>query len=234
MSDHWEGRTLRHIVGEGVWAALLEDAHERLHPARDALLRQGEEGSHVLVLLDGLTKVVRIERDGAKDLLAFRGPGELLGEMAVRGGGGRLASVETLGPCRVAVVHAARFGRFVEEHRLAAHLERHAITRIRETAEQRHGGEAPTRVAGALVRIADVSRWPGPFPGMDVELPLSVMDLAQYLRMSRNTVGRLIAQEPAFRAVRVRGRGGIEIGDLPALRAYAARETPSHRPGVSM
>ncbi|QNP75655.1 Crp/Fnr family transcriptional regulator [Streptomyces roseirectus] len=224
---------MRHIVGEGVWAALLEGAHERLHPARDVLLRQGEDGSHVLVLLSGLTKVVRAERDGAKDLLAFRGPGELLGEMAVRGGGGRLASVETLDPCRVAVMPAARFGRFVDDHRLAPHLERHAIIRVRETTEGRHTGEAPQRVAGALVRIADISYWPGPCVREGVELPLSVMDLAQHLKMSRNTVGRLIAQEPVFGAVRVRGRGGIEIGDLPALRRFAARETPSHHSNVT-
>jgi CRP-like cAMP-binding protein len=78
---------------------MLEQSFERRHPVGDTLLRQGEPGTHVLALRSGVVKVTRRERSGDLTLLAFRGPGELLGEVAVLDDAVRSASVEAISHC---------------------------------------------------------------------------------------------------------------------------------------
>ena len=73
----------------------------RLQPGA-ALVRQGEPGTEVYLVLDG---VIRVERDG--QALAEYGPGAMLGERAHLEGGVRTSSLVAVTPCRVAAVDAA-------------------------------------------------------------------------------------------------------------------------------
>ncbi len=66
------------------------------------LVRQGEPGSEIYLLLDG---VIRVERDGER--LAEYGPGAVLGERAQLEGGVRTSTLVAVTPCRVASVRAA-------------------------------------------------------------------------------------------------------------------------------
>jgi Cyclic nucleotide-binding domain len=75
----------------------------RQFPAGTVLLRQGDAGTVVYLVLDG---VVRVERDG--DRLAEYGPGALLGERAHLEGGLRTSSLVAVTPCRVASVEAGQ------------------------------------------------------------------------------------------------------------------------------
>jgi hypothetical protein len=74
--------------------------------AGTALVRQGETGSEVFLLLDG---VLRVEEDGRR--LAEYGPGALLGERAHLEGGERTSTLMAVTPCRVAAVEAAALDR---------------------------------------------------------------------------------------------------------------------------
>ena len=65
----------------------------------DALVRQGDVGDEMFLLLDG---VLALEIDGAE--LASVGPGAVLGERAVLEGGRRTATLRAVTPCKVAVV----------------------------------------------------------------------------------------------------------------------------------
>jgi hypothetical protein len=76
--------------------------------AGTTLIRQGEPGTAVYLVLDG---VVRVERDG--EALAEYGPGVMLGERAVLEGGTRTSTVVTVTPCRVASVDASQLDREV-------------------------------------------------------------------------------------------------------------------------
>ncbi|MGW5939331.1 Crp/Fnr family transcriptional regulator [Streptomyces celluloflavus] len=225
MSDHVggtadpAGRTLRGFVGEAVWADLLEPAVERRHQAGDVLLRQDEPGTHVLAVLSGVVKVIRRERNGELTLLAFRGPGELLGEIAVLDDGVRLASVEALSHCAVAVLSKAQFTRFAAGHDLFPVLLRYAFTRLRESDQARGGGDALARLAAALVRLADISGHAAHRADQPLELALTRHELAQHLRTSRNTITAKLA-ELGPEQVQTR-RMGIVITDLRALRRTA-------------
>jgi CRP-like cAMP-binding protein len=67
--------------------------------AGTTLVRQGETGSFVYLILDG---VARIEVDGKR--LAEYGPGALLGERAMLEGGVRTSTIVAVTKCRVASV----------------------------------------------------------------------------------------------------------------------------------
>jgi hypothetical protein len=68
------------------------------------LVRQGEPGSEIFLVLDG---VIRVERDGTR--LAEYGPGAMLGERAQLEGGVRTSTLTAVTPCRVASVEARQF-----------------------------------------------------------------------------------------------------------------------------
>ena len=68
------------------------------------LVRQGEPGNEIYLVLDG---VIRVERDG--EPLAEYGPGAMLGERAHLEGGVRTSTLVAVTPCRVASVDAGQF-----------------------------------------------------------------------------------------------------------------------------
>jgi hypothetical protein len=74
--------------------------------ADSTLVKQGEPGDDIFVLLDG---VVAIEIDG--EPLAEIGPGAVLGERAALEGGVRTSTIRTVTPCRVAVARADQIDR---------------------------------------------------------------------------------------------------------------------------
>ena len=75
-------------------------------PAGTVLVRQGDTGNDVYLLLDG---VLRVERDGVR--LAEYGPGALLGERAHLEAGRRTSSLVAVTRCRVAVADAGLLDR---------------------------------------------------------------------------------------------------------------------------
>ncbi|OKJ14046.1 transcriptional regulator [Kitasatospora sp. CB01950] len=212
-------------MGEPVWAAMVGGATVRRHAIGSTLLRQGEEGQHVLALLGGVAKVLRRERGGELALLAFRGPGEVLGEVAVLDGGTRSANVLSITDCTVAVLPKRAFLRFVADQDLYPTLVRYALARLRESDLARVGGDILPRLAAALLALAELSAGPpgepGP-PGATVELALTREELAQHLGVSRNTVSAGLGDLGPFGVQSARKR--IRLTDLPALRRVVPQQ----------
>jgi hypothetical protein len=84
--------------------------------AGDALVRQGEAGTDIYLVLDG---VIRVERDGER--LAEYGPGSLQGERAHLEGGVRTSSLVAVTACKVAAVDAGQFDRSALEELSGGH-----------------------------------------------------------------------------------------------------------------
>jgi hypothetical protein len=74
--------------------------------AGTTLVRQGESGTEVFLLLDG---VLRVEHDGQR--LAEYGPGAMLGERAHLEGGVRTSTLVAVTACRVAAVEGSQLER---------------------------------------------------------------------------------------------------------------------------
>ena len=79
-------------------------------PAGKVLMRQGEHGAEAFIIAGGR---VAVERDGG--LIAERGPGEVLGEIAILSEGPRTATVTTTEPSRLFVIGHREFHALMSE-----------------------------------------------------------------------------------------------------------------------
>jgi CRP-like cAMP-binding protein len=86
----------------------------------ETLVREGESGSHGVLLRSALVKVTAALADGRRALLAIRASGDLVGEMSALNGTRRVASVTTCRPSTISVIHRAEFGPFLRRHPDAA------------------------------------------------------------------------------------------------------------------
>lgn len=106
---------LEHTLSVQLMHGTAEPMVERV-PAGAVLVRQGEPGTAVYLVLDG---VIRVERDG--EWLAEYGPGALLGERAHLEDGTRTSTLVAVTPCRVASVAASQFERSALEELSTGH-----------------------------------------------------------------------------------------------------------------
>jgi CRP-like cAMP-binding protein len=90
-------------------------AGERRFAAGATLMREGDTADHIVVILDGRTKVS--VRDGASErVVAYRGPGDLIGEGAALQGNVRSATVVAVSTVRALVMRTQDFAAFIGVH----------------------------------------------------------------------------------------------------------------------
>lgn len=223
------------MLSAELWREVTHQGTVRPYRARAVMLRQGDPGTYLLALTSGIAKVVSRDEQGAATLLAFRGPGELLGEVSVFDGGTRRADVVALSPCTAVVLEAERFRAFVERRGLVMDLLRQAMDRMRESDVLR--AELLTlplvpRLARTLLRLAELAasgRETDPGAGAaraaaatPIRLSgLTQQELAQSVGVTRNAVGVGLRTLRDTGAVET-GRRSIVITDLAELRARAA------------
>jgi Cyclic nucleotide-binding domain len=99
------GTALERTLSEQLMHGAAKPRIARLE-AGDVLVRQGEPGADIYLVLDG---VIRVEHDGER--LAECGPGAMLGERAHLEGGARTATLVAVTACRVAAVDAGQLDR---------------------------------------------------------------------------------------------------------------------------
>jgi CRP/FNR family transcriptional regulator, cyclic AMP receptor protein len=203
------------LLPREAWQALLASATVRRFEEAEVLMRQGEPGSYVFLLVAGRVKVARVDADGNELLLAVRGVADIVGELAVLGGGLRSATVTALVPCVTYVLSAAAFLRIVRERRVEEILLRYLIARQRESDDARAelaGLNALQRVGRVLLRFAAVAG------GEQPDLSLSQEELAAAAGLSRASVAAALATLRQRGLVATRRRS-LVIRDHAKLRA---------------
>lgn len=199
------------LVPDEEWGRLTRYP-EQTYLAGRTLLRQGDRGTHVLVLVEGLVKVVRTEPDGRQRVLGFRGRGEILGEMALQPKSVRMADVRALRKSRACIVPAQDFHRFIQENKLARTIFELAWNRLREQVELCEGA-VHERLARALLRLVAIADGGKPCFSLTRE------ELAQHIDVGRRAVSQaLIRLGPE--CVRV-GSRRIEVVSVDGLRKAA-------------
>lgn len=208
------------VIGQRLWAQLCALAPVRARPARSVLLRQGDPGTHVILLASGSALVTLTGTHGERTLLSVRGAGELFGELAVLDNQPRTASVIAAEDCRVHIISAPAFLTFVDRHGLLEPLLRHAIARVRESETVRlemATAAVPVRLASALGRLLQAAST----TGTEHVVLLTQAELSQMIGASRNAVGS------ALRPWRERGwldteaAGGLVVRDIASIQSHA-------------
>jgi signal transduction histidine kinase len=108
-----------------------EASRERI-PEDHMLIGEGEPGDALYVILEGEVEVTR--KDGRSEVvLARRGPGDFIGEMALLEGGKRSASVRACGEVEVLVIGQEAFRKLLARPAASATLLRTMASRLRST-----------------------------------------------------------------------------------------------------
>jgi CRP/FNR family transcriptional regulator, cyclic AMP receptor protein len=216
---------------DGFLAELAADERaelERLGSVRryrrgDVLFHQGDDAGAVVVLRAGHVKATMLN-DGREVILAFPGPGELLGELSAVDGQPRSATVRAVDDIEALVIPGSAFRGFLERRpRIAFVLLRAVVERLRESDRQRVDyavNDVVVRVASRLVDLCDrFGAEDG--AGIDIGLAITQDELAAWAGASREAVAKAMALLRTLGWVQTERRR-IHVLDLPALRRYAA------------
>lgn len=208
-------------------AALTAEARWIRLERGDLLSLHGSRPGDCWLLLTGYVKEHRPLRDGTESLCGFRGPGDLVGEIAAM----------TQEPCQhdaTALSHGEALAipadrlriAVLDSPRLQAGLLRAVAARAAaaEDALARNGfGDCAHRVVLAVLELAD--RWGvATTRGVHIGIPLTQTELAEWIGVSRETAAKVLH--------RLRQAGIIEtsrrrliVHDVDALRAAVSEPT---------
>lgn len=188
------------------------------------LIFQDELENRAMLLLSGRVKVARMEVGGDEVVLSIRGPGDLIGELALIDGEPRIATVTALEPVEAVVITAAALRDYLEATpRVALTLLEVVARRFRETTVKRSqfaASDTMGRLAARIVELAE--RYGEPCnDGVMVVSPLSRTELAAWTGASRTGVAQALQAMRDLDWVRPEGRT-LLVRDLEALRLRAA------------
>ncbi|WP_394621422.1 Crp/Fnr family transcriptional regulator [Lentzea sp. JNUCC 0626] len=185
-------------IGQSFWgmldeperAAVLAAGSRRTFAAGSVICHQGDETRNVLVVSRGRVRVSRYSLGGDESLLAVRGRGEIIGEIAAIDGLGRSATLTAVEAVEGVLITATAFIRLCERHpRIVWALLRVQLARARAAADQQDLRTGPSlqRVAGLLLGLAH--REAG---DVIATVPLSQRELAGIAGISRETLVRAL------------------------------------------
>ncbi|HUF33179.1 MAG TPA: Crp/Fnr family transcriptional regulator [Acidimicrobiales bacterium] len=197
---------------------------ERRYRAGAVLFREGDAPGAVHLLLEGRVKVHTVAPTGRELLLAFKEPGELLGELAAIDDLPRSATASAVDDVRTSVVTAGRFREVAEARPGVAFQLLHGLSgELRAAGNDqlvRTDGTVTERVAARLLTLARrFDEHDG--PSVVVPLRLSHDDLAAWTSTTRESVTRAMAQLRRSGAVVTRP-GRVTVVDVEQLAAHTA------------
>ena len=201
--------------------ALLALTRRRRIRRNETILRAGAAGDEVVVVLDGRVKLSAYGPDRREVVIALRGPGELLGEMAALGGQRRTATAVAVDDAEVGFLHADELRDYLHDHPDAALVMiRMLVRRLSEATRDvvdLATRDSVGRIAKRLLELAAEHGAPTD-GGTRIELSLSQDELARWTGATRETVSR------ALRLMRQLGWVATDHRTVTVLDPEALRE----------
>ncbi|MFJ1762960.1 Crp/Fnr family transcriptional regulator [Amycolatopsis sp. NPDC088138] len=227
--EKWPRYSLLGRLGRRTQETLLGLGTPVGYEAHQRIIRQGDSARHTLLVLKGLVKIVVDTERGRDVVLAVRGPGDLLGEMATLERRPRSAHVIACVPVEGRVIHSPDLNDFLE-HNTEACLAMARVLSERLRGSDRRGIDAmvcpaPVRVARTLLEVT--RRWGETGTTGRIGIPLSQKDIASLAGTGLSSV------EKAFKLLEEAGAldrryRQVFITDLSCLRRFG--ELPDEIP----
>jgi CRP/FNR family cyclic AMP-dependent transcriptional regulator len=219
------------LLSQAEQAALQALSQASAFRADDTICAEGEQATDLLVLTEGWVKVLSVTSEHHETVLALRGHGDVIGELAGNSAGYRTATVVAISPVRALVITCDRFGQFLDSNPGANRAYRHVMTqRWRETADMlrsRSVNNGAQRLAGLLLDLA-ARHGTHAGPATAITIPLSQEEIASLIGTSRATVTRALG-DWRRRGLISTARHQITINSTPGLRSIADRAAGSFR-----
>ncbi len=201
------------VIKESLLRELAEHGRITTYQKGDLLIREGERGETLFILLTGRVKVYSSNNEGKELILDTLGPGETLGEMTLDRGV-RSASVAALDPITCSVVTADEMRRIITANpEFALPLITHLIGRTRIAVENLKR-MALLNVHGRLTSLL-TSLTPKQQGIGYITEKLSQQQLAERVGASRDMVSRILHDLAAEGYVAIHSRQIEVLKQLP-------------------
>jgi CRP/FNR family transcriptional regulator, cyclic AMP receptor protein len=190
---------------------------------RQVIYLPGDPGHSVYFVNGGRVKISKVTRDGKELTLAYRGPGEVFGEIVLVDGGPREEMAEAVDNALLTVIPRADFEQLVERERTVAFRLTKVLAQRRREVESKIEHlvfkDVNAKLAGLLLRLAgeygvDDSR------GTLVTLKITHQEMANLIGSTRETVSLTLSQFKRRGLIQADGRKVI-VADREGLRALA-------------
>ncbi len=180
------------LLGHERWNALLGSGRLRSYRPGAILLRQGDDGGFLLAVHSGRVAVVGGDADGGEVLLALRGSGDLVGELAATSGV-RTATVRAVDSCTAHAIAATAFRSFLVRHDAHGTYAEYLAAKLSETVPYSVRQTHRTPRARLSRLLWDLLCLDETAPACRGRIPLSQEAIARALGMARSTVAEHIA-----------------------------------------
>jgi CRP-like cAMP-binding protein len=224
-SDEWPTHSLLGSLPPAERVHLLGLGTEVRFDEGDVLLREGDAGTHVFLLVSGFAKVTATVENGEISLLAVRAAGDLVGEMAALTGAPRSATVTACGPLTARVAQGAELRRLLERRpAISMALTSMVAYRLRWANQRRldfRGYPAKVRLARLLVDLAGYYGSPST-DGVAIGCRLTQPELATMVGAAQTTIHKVLRElrdedllETGYRSTTIRNLPRLErLADL--------------------
>ncbi|MEE9417172.1 MAG: Crp/Fnr family transcriptional regulator [Acidimicrobiales bacterium] len=179
-------------LGEEDRAAMCDLGTVRSFEKGESLFFEGDRSGEVFVLLDGEVKILVSATDGREIVLAIRGVGEILGELASIDDTERSATVTTLGACECLVLTADQFRGLLDNRIGITRLVLQSLAERSRDLSVRHlefgVDDAIGRVCRRLTELGERYGSEGDHGDVVIDSPLSQGDIAAWSGLSRQAV----------------------------------------------
>lgn len=210
-----------------LFTALDEAAAISLRASMDAvkiakgsiLFKEGDDGEHLYVIVDGKLKLGTSSGDGRENLLSILGPGEMFGELSLFDPGPRTSTATAVTDAKLlSLSHEKVIPWLKQNPEVSLQLLTRLSQRLRRTNEAVGDlvfSDVPGRVAKALIDLGDRFGKTSP-EGLLVNHDLTQEELAQLVGASRETVNKALADFAGRGWLKLDGRS-VLITDVERL-----------------
>jgi CRP-like cAMP-binding protein len=174
---------------------LMQQLRRRTVRKSEPILRAGAAGDDVVLVLSGHVKLVAYGADKREVVLAIRGRGELIGEMAALAGQRRTATVVAVDDVEVGYLAADELKAFLAGHPdVALVLIRMLVRRLSEADRDRVDLATQDSVGMVAKRLLELAADHGTRVGAGtlIEFALTQDELASWTGATRETVSRAL------------------------------------------
>ena len=190
---------------------------------RQVIYLPGDPGASVFFVNGGRVKISKVTRDGKELTLAYRGPGEIFGELCMLEGGPREEMAEAMENAMITELTRDEFEKLVQQNGMLGYrLTKAMLQRRREVenkVEQLLFKDVNAKLAELLLRLGNeygVQSGRGTL----VALKITHQEMANLIGSTRETVSLTLSMFKKKGLIQTDGRKVI-ISDREGLRALA-------------
>ena len=198
-------------------AGLIDSAGSRIRFGRDAeIFAEDQAADHVYQVVRGAVRLFKLTSDGRRQIAAFYLRGDVIG---LEAGARHDFCAESVGSSALLAVPRTALAEAREDCDLSRELEANAVEQLRRSRQHMlllGCRNAQQRIAAFLLKMAERLQ-----AARIIELPMSRLDIADYLGLTIETVSRGLTQLerggliaiPAPRRIVLRDRRALAAGD---------------------